>query len=196
MTPRLYKASEVCEATGLQPYVLRSWEKEFPGIGVQKSLDSPRLYRQSDLDQVLRIKQLVFVEGLTLAGARRRLDEEAPRAAESGDSEIGDVLDTLGADARSRIELVRTGLRSILDVLSQRAGLATLPDLAQNGSRRDAPWRTSTSAQSGRGGRSSTDGRRSSPSARLEAAKRPAAAKRGMTPARKAKTGKRKRASA
>ena len=59
----------------LQPYVLRSWEKEFPGIGVQKSPDSPRLYRQSDIDQVQKIKQLVFGEGLTLAGARRRLEE-------------------------------------------------------------------------------------------------------------------------
>ena len=61
--------------TGLQPYVLRSWEKEFPGIGVQKSQDSTRLYRQSDVDQVLRIKDLVFAEGLTLSGARRRIEE-------------------------------------------------------------------------------------------------------------------------
>ncbi len=74
MTPKLYKAADVCELTGLQPYVLRSWEKEFPGIGVQKSDDTPRLYRQSDLDQVLRIKQLVFGEGLTLAGARRKIE--------------------------------------------------------------------------------------------------------------------------
>ena len=79
VTPKLYKASEVCETTGLQPYVLRSWEKEFPGIGVQKSQDSPRLYRQSDIEQVLRIKQLVFGEGLTLSGARRRLEEQQPQ---------------------------------------------------------------------------------------------------------------------
>ena len=70
VTPRLYKAAEVCETTGLQPYVLRSWEKEFSGIGIQKSQDSPRLYRDSDIEQVQRIKQLVFGEGLTLAGAR------------------------------------------------------------------------------------------------------------------------------
>ena len=55
MTPRLYKAAEVCDLAQLQPYVLRSWEKEFPGIGVQKSEDGPRFYRQSDVDQVLRI---------------------------------------------------------------------------------------------------------------------------------------------
>ena len=77
MTPKLFRAADVCEMAQLQPYVLRSWEKEFPGIGVQKSAESPRLYRQSDVDQVLRIKQLVFGEGLTLAGARRKLDRRA-----------------------------------------------------------------------------------------------------------------------
>ncbi len=74
MTPKLFKAADVCDLAQVQPYVLRSWEKEFPGIGVAEGADSPRLYRQSDIDQVLRIKQLVFGEGLTLAGARRRLD--------------------------------------------------------------------------------------------------------------------------
>ena len=74
MTPKLFRAVDVCEMAQLQPYVLRSWEKEFPGIGVQKSPESPRLYRQSDIDQVQKIKQLVFGEGLTLAGARRRLE--------------------------------------------------------------------------------------------------------------------------
>ena len=126
MTPKLYKALEVCEATGLQPYVLRSWEKEFPGIGVQRSPESPRLYRQSDLEHVQRIKELVFAEGLTLAGARRRLEESAPRTPAQADAEMAEVLDTLGADARGRIAVVRDGLRSILDVLSTRPGARTL----------------------------------------------------------------------
>ena len=75
MTPKLFRAADVCEMAQLQPYVLRSWEKEFPGIGVQKSPESPRLYRQSDIEQVQKIKQLVFGEGLTLSGARRRLEQ-------------------------------------------------------------------------------------------------------------------------
>jgi len=124
VTPKLYKAGEVCEAAGLQPYVLRSWEKEFPGIGVQRSQDSPRLYRQSDLDQVLRIKQLVFGEGLTLAGARRRLEELSPREADADAVEMAEVLETLGADARARIAVVRHGLRSLLEVLSKVPGAA------------------------------------------------------------------------
>ena len=59
MAAKLYKAAEVCEITQLQPYVLRSWEKEFPGIGVRKSPDSQTLYRQSDVDYVLRIRQRI-----------------------------------------------------------------------------------------------------------------------------------------
>jgi DNA-binding transcriptional MerR regulator len=131
--PKLYKAGEVCEAAGLQPYVLRSWEKEFPGIGVQRSPDSPRLYRQSDLDHVLRIKQLVFGEGLTLAGARRRLEESLP---EADDDAVAEVMETLGADARARIAMVRRGLRSLLEVLSNvpgAAGPVAVPPLVGGG---------------------------------------------------------------
>jgi DNA-binding transcriptional MerR regulator len=126
MTPKLFKATDVCELAQLQPYVLRSWEKEFPGIGVQKASDGQRLYRQSDVDQVLRIKQLVFGEGLTLAGARRRLDESAPVVAPSAagvtDDEVAEVLDALASDARTRIAHVRQGLRSILTLLSSAPG--------------------------------------------------------------------------
>jgi len=122
MAPKLYKATDVCELTQLQPYVLRSWEKEFPGIGVTKA-DGQRLYRQSDVDQVLRIKQLVFTEGLTLSGARRRLEESAPPApTEVTQEEVNEVLDALASDARTRIAHVRQGLQSILSLLSSAPG--------------------------------------------------------------------------
>src|SRR5260370_11249737 len=69
----LFKAAEVCDLAKVQPYVLRSWEAEFPQLGVAKIAGAPRIYRRSDVEQVLRIKHLLLVEGLTLAGARRRL---------------------------------------------------------------------------------------------------------------------------
>lgn len=123
MVPKLYKAADVCELTLLQPYVLRSWEKEFPGIGVQKSGDGARLYRQADVDQVLRIKQLVFGEGLTLSGARRRLESQMPVAAPSemveATEDISVAVEAVGADARQKISAVRDGLRLLLEVLSQ-----------------------------------------------------------------------------
>jgi len=126
MTPKLFKATDVCEMAQVQPYVLRSWEKEFPGIGVQKSPDSPRLYRQSDIDQVQRIKQLVFGEGLTLAGARRRLEQTAAPGA--SDEEVAEVLDALASDARTRIASVRDGLKSILKLLSAAPGTVVVVD--------------------------------------------------------------------
>ena len=128
MPPKLYKAADVCELAQVQPYVLRSWEKEFPGIGVQTSAEAGRLYRQSDIDQVLRIKQLVFGEGLTLAGARRRLEESIPIAERVTDSEVAEVLDALASDARTRIAHVRDGLRSILKVLSSAPGTVVVVD--------------------------------------------------------------------
>ena len=127
MSPKLFKAPEVCDMTQLQPYVLRSWEKEFPGIGVQKAADAPRLYRESDIEQVRRIKQLVFGEGLTLAGARRRLEEEGPLPA-TPDADVAEVIEALGSDARTRIASVRQGLQAILDLLSKAPGPVVVVD--------------------------------------------------------------------
>jgi DNA-binding transcriptional MerR regulator len=122
MTVKLFKAADVCEMAQVQPYVLRSWEKEFPGIGLQRDTDSTRLYRQSDVDQVLRIKQLVFGEGLTVAGARRRLEEMTPPASRGRDDDVAEVLDALASNARTRIANVRQGLQSILTLLSNAPG--------------------------------------------------------------------------
>ena len=126
MTPKLFRAADVCEMAQLQPYVLRSWEKEFPGIGVQKSPESPRLYRQSDIEQVQKIKQLVFGEGLTLAGARKRLEQSTSPGA--SDEEVAEVLEALASDARTRIASVRDGLKSILRLLSAAPGTVVVVD--------------------------------------------------------------------
>jgi DNA-binding transcriptional MerR regulator len=116
----LFKAAEVCELARLQPYVLRSWEAEFPALGVARGSGGSRVYRRSDVEQVLRIKHLLLVEGLTLAGARRRLAEELTPV---GVNEP--ALDELiGRHARERLTEVKRGLRSILELLAGRAGLA------------------------------------------------------------------------
>jgi DNA-binding transcriptional MerR regulator len=109
----LFKAGEVCELVKVQPYVLRSWESEFPDLGVAKIAGGPRVYRRADVERVLRIKHLLLVEGLTLAGARRRLDEETAPVAANAPSI--DVL--IGQNARERLTDVKRGLRSILDLL-------------------------------------------------------------------------------
>jgi DNA-binding transcriptional MerR regulator len=118
------KAGEVCELAQVQPYVLRTWELEFPDLGVTKTPGGPRMYRRADLDRVLRIKQLVFGDGLTLAGARRKIEEE--RAAPSDELPFDDEPEPRGrklpADARRRIVRVRDELRSLLALLSRPHG--------------------------------------------------------------------------
>lgn len=110
----LYKAAEVCEVVQVQPYVLRSWEAEFPHIGQVPAGGGPRVYKRSDIELVLRIKQLILDEGLTLSGARRRLDEESGVSNESAVS----VEEMLGDRVRERLKHVKTGLQSILELLS------------------------------------------------------------------------------
>ena len=80
----LFRQPEVCEIASIQPYVLRSWEAEFPDLGVVKAEGGARVYRRADVERVLRIKQLLYGEGLTLAGVRRKLTEEQPATAATG----------------------------------------------------------------------------------------------------------------
>jgi len=115
----LFRQPEVCEIAKVQPYVLRSWEAEFPDLGVAKTEGGPRVYRRVDVERVLRLKHLVYVEGLTLAGARRKLSEEQPDAAES--EALTEVADLLGADARDRILHVKRGLRELSVLLGKPA---------------------------------------------------------------------------
>ena len=112
----LFKAAEVCDLAKVQPYVLRSWESEFPELGVAKTAGAPRVYRREDVEQVLRIKHLLLVEGLTLAGARRRLGEESATVAP--DAPVIDEL--IGRNARERLTEVKRGLQSILELLGRR----------------------------------------------------------------------------
>ena len=121
----LFKAAEVCEIAQVRPYVLRSWEAEFPDLGVTKTAGRQRVYRRTDVERVLRIKHLLFVEGLTLGAAWRKLDEE--RGADAGDSEASGVSieEPFAHDARERLAEVKRGLRSILEMMSTNGGGAS-----------------------------------------------------------------------
>jgi DNA-binding transcriptional MerR regulator len=72
----LYRIGEVSRLTALKPFVLRYWETEFPMLQPVKGASGHRLYRQEDVDMVLRIKRLLYDEGFTIAGARRHLREQ------------------------------------------------------------------------------------------------------------------------
>lgn len=73
---RLYKIGEVCKVADVQPYVLRYWETEFPALAPNKSGGGQRLYSQREIDIILRIKQLLYSEGFTIAGAKKKLEGE------------------------------------------------------------------------------------------------------------------------
>jgi len=114
----LFKPAEVCEMLDVRPYVLRSWESEFPDLGLVKSAGGSRVYRRADVEQVARIKHLLLVEGLTLAGARRRLEKERGPVA----AEVPVIDELIGQHARERLTDIKRSLRSILDLLGGDAG--------------------------------------------------------------------------
>lgn len=71
-----FKIGEVCELTDIQPYVLRYWETEFPTLAPAKNSSGQRIYRRRDIETVMRIKELLYGEGFTVAGARKKIEQE------------------------------------------------------------------------------------------------------------------------
>lgn len=68
-----YKISEVSQQTGLEPYVIRFWETEFPTLHPRKSKGNQRTYTKREIDLIAEIKRLLYQEKLTIPGARKRL---------------------------------------------------------------------------------------------------------------------------
>lgn len=123
-----FKIGEVCEITDTQPYVLRYWESEFPSLAPAKNSSGQRIYRRRDIETVLRIKQLLYEEGFTIAGAKKRLETEltgredtpAPPG-EIAASAVGSTPNGTGSDdgTRAALKEVRTQLREILTLLER-----------------------------------------------------------------------------
>ncbi len=101
---RLYKIGEVCKMADVQPYVLRYWETEFPALAPNKSGGGQRLYSKHEIDIILRIKQLLYAEGFTIAGAKKKLEGEVAAPVEKKDL------------TRALLE-VKKELRAILEML-------------------------------------------------------------------------------
>jgi DNA-binding transcriptional MerR regulator len=71
-----FKIGEVCELAGVQAHVLRYWETEFPTLAPQKNRAGQRTYRRRDVEMALRIKELLYDEQYTIAGAKKKLANE------------------------------------------------------------------------------------------------------------------------
>lgn len=95
-----YRIGEVSRLSGLEQYVLRYWESEFPQLKPNKGKSGQRLYSKKDLDAVLHIKQLLYKDGYTIAGARKKLNSKGDRDAlesviESTKKELREILEIL-----------------------------------------------------------------------------------------------------
>ncbi|MFP5263290.1 MAG: MerR family transcriptional regulator [Blastocatellia bacterium] len=71
-----FKIGEVCELIKVQPHVLRYWETEFPMLAPQKNRAGQRVYRRKDVEMVMRIRDLLYEEKFTIAGAKKKLMDE------------------------------------------------------------------------------------------------------------------------
>jgi DNA-binding transcriptional MerR regulator len=76
MSQQLYKPAEACKIAEVAPYVLRYWETEFPALSEGKEKTGPRAYTERDVRVIARIRELLYDEGFTVAGAKKRLEAE------------------------------------------------------------------------------------------------------------------------
>lgn len=108
-----FRIGEVSRLCNLPSYVLRFWETEFPLLKPIKSSTGQRMYRRKDVENVLRIKKLLYEQGFTIVGARQQLRAE---------TKIDKKQSPLPFPAQSVPELkyIRQGLREILTMLSAR----------------------------------------------------------------------------
>jgi DNA-binding transcriptional MerR regulator len=78
-----FKIGEVAKFTGIKTHVLRYWETEFKSIRPNKSRSNQRLYRKQDVDLILRLKDLLYNQGFTIAGARKKLREKPAKVVDA-----------------------------------------------------------------------------------------------------------------
>ncbi|HZR30966.1 MAG TPA: MerR family transcriptional regulator [Terriglobales bacterium] len=109
-----FRIGEVADICKLPTYVLRFWETEFPQLKPGKSGTGQRMYRRRDVENVLRIRKLLYEDGFTISGARQQIRVEAKATSK--------VQAPLPFPRRQTSELkrVRQGLREILGMLSAR----------------------------------------------------------------------------
>src|ERR1700751_414540 len=107
-----FRIGEVARLCRLPAYVLRFWETEFPQLKPTKSSTGQRMYRRRDVEHVVRIKEMLYSEGYSIAGAREHLKQEA-RGAKSQTA-----LPFVASRSRTEWKRVRQGLQEVLNVLS------------------------------------------------------------------------------
>ncbi len=135
-----FKIGEVCELAGVQAHVLRYWESEFPMLAPQKNRAGQRVYRKRDVEIALRIKELLYEDQYTIAGAKKRLANDlrtggklrvvsSENGEENSEGETADsfpaeashsatvAASTSTAEQRQSLQVVAKELRELLAML-------------------------------------------------------------------------------
>jgi DNA-binding transcriptional MerR regulator len=111
-----FRIGEVARLCGVEAYVLRFWESEFPQLRPNKSGTGQRLYRKRDVEMAMRVRRLLHEEGYTIAGARQVLAHEASKSKTPQLS----LLPGHAPAVQAKLERVRNELRDLLRILSAR----------------------------------------------------------------------------
>jgi DNA-binding transcriptional MerR regulator len=107
-----FKIGEVCELAGVQAHVLRYWESEFPMLAPQKNRAGQRVYRKRDVEIALRIKELLYEDQYTIAGAKKRL---------ANDMRAGGKLRVVSADDDSEDSETNSSMTAATSAASSSA---------------------------------------------------------------------------
>jgi DNA-binding transcriptional MerR regulator len=99
-----YRIGEVAGIVGVEPHVLRYWETEFRSIRPQKSRKGQRIYSRRDVDRLLKVKDLLYTHGFTIAGARKKLREVGAEPPTEGESRTVGVARTALFELRREVE--------------------------------------------------------------------------------------------
>ncbi len=111
-----YSISEVAELVKVKPHVLRYWETQFKMLKPRKNRAGNRTYRAKDLQMALRIKRLLYDEGFTIAGARRKLLEERRGGARQAQLELS------GLSQEEFVDVLKQDLEALLRMVKPPAG--------------------------------------------------------------------------
>jgi DNA-binding transcriptional MerR regulator len=111
LPPKLYfRIGEVAGLVGVEPHVLRYWEREFRSIRPSKSAKGQRVYSRRDVENLMRVRELLYGRGFTIAGAKKQLrdkgvePEEAKAKAEVDPSRVRHQLETLKTEVEAFLE--------------------------------------------------------------------------------------------
>ncbi len=110
-----FRIGDVAEIAGVQPYVLRFWEKEFEFLAPIKNASGQRLYRKGDVESVLLIKRLLYLERYSIEGAKKRIKELRKQGGLSSAKKERAVLDDFKLEC---IQKVKEDLRSLIEIVS------------------------------------------------------------------------------